>query len=1323
MTAKLIPKIKKPNKKLLFKYLKHSANVSILVTSAVIISTAIVFTRLSHHKEDLQLIFKNITGMELDYSKLDSGFTITGMPFLNINNLKISSAINKATILKVANIEMILSYRSILSLSPIFNQLLINDTELHLSLEKNQDIILNSLVISNLNDKSSNNNLGYLINQQGNIDLTHINISLKDNKHDFKPLKINDYNLHLNRDGKYARQLTMSAKINNNQFISKLEYDGLDTLDFHTWINGELSINAITPYGYKINVNSLIVDHQIDYIKANLDSNNAFNRYNNNLGDITEFKGNINILKKGYNKYDITAENLLINTRYGYLFNNASIGGNIDVENGGSLDIKNIHLDGINCLVSYLAESNILNLSGNISNTNIYWFGNIHDPKNISLNSSFSNVNLTSYNESIPSITNLSGKIKSTLDHGEIKLNLNNSKITANKYLYQPINISNFNSTINWQKESDSWMASWAKSTLATPDFSIQSSGSYHNINNYLIADANSKTVNLSQIYKYLPNSLDKSTINILKKDLSGYIDNLNININGNVNSLPFKESDNDNKFNISGELKNISYNIMNDYPKLENINGKFKLEKNEILNLSGSASIAKMSVSAPKIQVPNINTASPIATGSLLITGSTDNLLQSINETPYKKNIEKTLKQISVTGNGKTVIDFKIPITNPERTTISGKHFLQNNELLLNGEPSSISNINAIITFTQKGLSSGKAQGVVLNSIFDTNITPKNINVSFPQFNYSALINKIAPALESTVYGTAQTSIEYSINDNIVKIDSDLQGLYINAPDPVGKSANEIKSFSVIANVNNNNIKSNYGNIITSNVNLEDDFSLKNLSINVGGNLDLESSSQYKTNIDINLDNIYINKWLSFITQISDKLTKTTSSKLESQVQESNDDNHVFPVNISLNSNAFWFNNYNFNGGTINATIYPHKLVVADINTPDVNGRVGYSASEDNLSINLKRLLISTENNIQIVPQPTTQITAIANDESGFVLKTTESINYIESSININNESTLQIESIESYNQESNIKLTNKIKIPDILISIENFYINNSFLGSIKGSIFQQSNDLYIDNVVLKNSSSSSHLNAFIHCPFCTDNTGMAAANIHTNVKDFGLLATKFNQGDMFKGGYGSININAYYDGDILDFKQQNLTLYSNISIENGTLLKVKPGIVGTFMGVVSLGAISSVNSLNFNNLFGQSFSYQNLNSDFKIKDNVVNVDNMTLNGDSAFIKSFGKYYMDTQQIDAYLTVEPKMGGTIATTAGVVTLNPIIGGIVYLAQKLIGDPINKLLAVNFKITGDIHSPEIKPTELNEQILNNFKSSVQFIPIDEDYSD
>ncbi|MDD3265661.1 MAG: DUF3971 domain-containing protein [Burkholderiales bacterium] len=1326
MTAKQISKIKKPNKKILFKYLRHTANISILVSTAAIASTAIVFTRLSHHKEDLQLIFKNFIGLEIDYSKLDSGFTATGMPFLKIDNLILSSAVNKSRILKLSNLDMILSYRSILSFAPIFNKLQINNSSLYLTLEKNDDITLNGVVISNLNDEGSDINLGYLVNQQGSIDITNINVSFKDNKHNFKPLSINDYTLHFNHDGQYARQLTMSAKIKDNQFISKLEYDGLDTFDYRTWVNGKLSINAMTPHGYRVSINSLVVDHQIDYIKANLDSNdNVFTSYSNNFGDITAFKGNINVLNNGYNKYTVAAKNLLINTNYGYLFNNASIVGNIDLENGGSLDIKNVKLNGITGLINYMAESTLLNLSGNLNATNIYWFGNIRNPKNISLNSSISNVNLTSYNESIPSFTNLSGKINSTLDHGEITLSLNNSKITANKYLYQPININSFNSTINWQKESESWMLTWKDSTFVTPDFTVKSSGSYHDTHNHLIASAVTKSINLSQIYKYLPNSLDKYTISSLKNDISGYINNLQININGDINNIPFKESDNVNKLNLKGELNNISYNVINDYPKLENIHGKFQLDKNTILNLSGNGNIAKMSISAHKIQIPNIMADSPIIVGSVVINGSTNNLLQSINETPYKKDIEQLLEKISVTGDGKTIIDLKVPINNPEKATVTGKHLLQNNEFSFNGESSSISNVNAIISFTQKGLTSGKAQGVVLDSIFDANITPKSININFPQLNYSALINKTAPALESTIEGASKTSIEYNIDNNIVKINSNLQGVYINIPDPIGKSINDIRDLSVIANISNKNIQAYYSNIITSNVNLEDNFSLKNLNVNIGEPKEFESSTQYKTNININLDNIYIHKWLAFINQVSDKLAKTTAIKLESQIQESesyDDDNHIFPVNININSDAFWFNNYNFNGGSINATIYPHELVTANINTPDVNGKIGYSASENNLSIDLKRLLISVENNIQHPNQTAAQVIAVATDESNIVLTNVESIHNIESSQIINNEHILPIKNIESNNHESSVILSKKIQLPDILISIENLYLNNAFLGSVKGNIVQQSNDLYLENITLNNASSSSHLNGFMHCLFCDNNTEdkMAAINMHTNVKNFGQLATKFNQGDMFKGGNGSININAYYDGNLLDFKKQNLTLYSNINIENGTLLKVKPGIVGTFMGVVSLGAISSVNSLNFNNLFGQSFQYKNLISNFKIHDNTVSVANMTLNGDSAFIKSFGKYYIDSQQIDAYLTVEPKMGATIATTAGVVTLNPIIGGLVYFAQKLIGDPINKLLAVNFKITGDIHSPEIKPTELNEQILNNFKSSVQFMPIEED---
>lgn len=1305
-------------KHLIIKYIKHIANVSILVAIAVLISLAIIFTRLSHHKEDVQLIVKNITGIEVDYKSLNSGFTIKAEPYLNINNLLLQSAVDKSPILTMKKVDIVLSYQSILSLAPVFNKLLVESSNLNFVLKKNGDITLNNFIVSNINEPSTENRFGYIINRQDNINIKNIDISFTDELHNFKPLIIDNYNLYFDHTGKYSRKLIMSANIKKNQFISNLEYDGLDTFDYKTWQNGELVIKTITPQGYNISLNSLIVDHQIDYIKAHANSNhNIFNSYSQDFGDITGFNGDINITNKGYNKYKIDAKKLFINTKQGYLLKNASISGDIDTDNGGALDIRNIKLDGINSLISYLNDKEMFLLSGSINNVNVKWYGNIKSPQNLNLKSSFYDISLTSKTESIPSFTNLSGNVNSYLDNGTITLMLKDSIVTTKKYLYDPIKINNLNSIIKWKKESDSWQITWKDSSLKTSDFTLKSSGDYFQANSHLNASLSINEFNTSHIYKYLPTLLEKSTVTDLRNNLQGNLKNLQLTINGDINKFPFSESDIINRFAFSGNFVDVQYLIDKEYPTIKNTSGAFHLDRNRILNLSrGSATFSNIKAQSQNIQIPDIFANNPFARGTIHINGTTNDSLQSITETPYKKYADAIIDKVNIVGNNKAVINFRIPLDNPQKLTLDGKYVLQNNDIEIHTEkPQNIHNFNAIVSFNQKGLTRAQANGTVFDSLFNADFKTQNIIINFPQLNYSTLINDNLPMLESIIGGSSATNIDYNMKNNTINISSILNGVYVNTPAPLGKTSNLNRNLSVIASINNKNIQATYGeDILKSNIQLDDEWLTQKISVNIGNSAS-ESQTNYATNLNINLDSIYLDEWSDFFSTINKKMSNYETISTESSV-EKNTNSVLLPAQINLQTNAFWYKNYNMNGGTANATIYPHNLIIAEINTPDINGRIGYSALVNNISLDLERLILSQENNIEYPKELNQQINSMEESDSFNIASHYESS--VESLQN-NNVNTTVNESSNTINKNDNIELSN-LEIPDILIHIKNLYINNAFFGEMRGNVIQQNHDFYIENFSLHNSSSTSYLNSFIHCPFCNSDDKIAAVNLHSSVHNFGNLVNKFSPDDMFKDGKGSIDISAYYNGDLLNFDTSNLTVYSGVNIENGVLMKVKPGIFGTFMGVVSLGAISSINSLNFNNLFGQRFPFNSLRSSFEIKNNIVDVNNMELDGDSARVNSLGKYDLENQQIDAYATVEPKFAGTIATTAGIVTLNPLIGGIIYLAQKLIGDPINKLLSISFQITGDINKPKIKPVEMNKQIMDNFKSSMSFIPLDEE---
>ena len=184
---------------------------------------------------------------------------------------------------------------------------------------------------------------------------------------------------------------------------------------------------------------------------------------------------------------------------------------------------------------------------------------------------------------------------------------------------------------------------------------------------------------------------------------------------------------------------------------------------------------------------------------------------------------------------------------------------------------------------------------------------------------------------------------------------------------------------------------------------------------------------------------------------------------------------------------------------------------------------------------------------------------------------------------------------------------------------------------------------------------------------------------------------------------------------GGFSDFNVEKTLGWATLNIKNGEFTHINPGLFGSLLGVVSLTSFTNVSRSNLNTFFGKGFAYNSWDMKVYIIFNLLKIENLKLVSNAASISSFGTINLKDQTIDSYLTVQPRLGTAVATTAGIVTLNPIIGGIVYAGEALIGNPINKALGLSYHITGKVSNPDLTKFNLSDQIQQNFISTTNIL--------
>ena len=96
------------------------------------------------------------------------------------------------------------------------------------------------------------------------------------------------------------------------------------------------------------------------------------------------------------------------------------------------------------------------------------------------------------------------------------------------------------------------------------------------------------------------------------------------------------------------------------------------------------------------------------------------------------------------------------------------------------------------------------------------------------------------------------------------------------------------------------------------------------------------------------------------------------------------------------------------------------------------------------------------------------------------------------------------------------------------------------------------------------------------------------------------------------------------------------------------------------------------------------------------RIDRGVMSTQNFEIVGPAAEVKMTGDITLPTERANLTFTVAPKLDETVALSAGLFTLNPLVGVAVYVGQKVIGNPFEKLFSFKYAVSGTWDNPEVE---------------------------
>jgi len=274
--------------------------------------------------------------------------------------------------------------------------------------------------------------------------------------------------------------------------------------------------------------------------------------------------------------------------------------------------------------------------------------------------------------------------------------------------------------------------------------------------------------------------------------------------------------------------------------------------------------------------------------------------------------------------------------------------------------------------------------------------------------------------------------------------------------------------------------------------------------------------------------------------------------------------------------------------------------------------------------------------------------------------------------------------------------------KLPGIIANIGRLRLNDKDYGSLTLRSRKLAGGLQIDQLRINAKQMQFSANGrWIKRKGGQQHTSL---NITLNSDSFGNLLSDLGFQANLEEAPAEIEAQLDWAGNPLEFSRDRLNGHLNMQVDSGRFLDVNPG-VGRVFGLFNLGALQRRLTLDFSDLVKKGLAFDSIEGSFLLEAGDAYTNNFKMIGPAASIEIAGRIGLGAEDFDQLVTVIPQISSNF-TLAGTFAGGPAVGAALFLAQKLIGDKFDKATQTQYIVTGPWSDPNIrkKQVERDEEV-------------------
>ena len=191
----------------------------------------------------------------------------------------------------------------------------------------------------------------------------------------------------------------------------------------------------------------------------------------------------------------------------------------------------------------------------------------------------------------------------------------------------------------------------------------------------------------------------------------------------------------------------------------------------------------------------------------------------------------------------------------------------------------------------------------------------------------------------------------------------------------------------------------------------------------------------------------------------------------------------------------------------------------------------------------------------------------------------------------------------------------------------------------------------------------------------------------------------------NFVKDGEADVSGQLRWPGNPFSFDKTKVDGSFNLDVRKGIIQKVEPGI-GRLFGLLTLQSLPRRLSLDFRDLFGSGFVLDTMNVAVRVNNGIMKTSNFRMDGPAAEVFMSGEINIIKETQDLNLKVTPHISDSLSIAA--LAGGPLVGAVAFIAQKILKDPLNKVLTSEYRIIGTWEKPE----EVNNSATDKIKTTI-----------